>query len=160
MKRARPPVYVEKGATLSPHGGQRYALWRRWGWGRVVVFVMLNPSTADADDDDPTIRRCRAYALAWGYDGFIVVNLGAYRTKSPRAFRNIARTIVQAARDAVAVVCAWGDNARHHRERRDAVVALLRGAGCALFALGTTKIGEPLHPLMQRGDLKPQPWAP
>lgn len=162
----------ERGALLSPCGTFRYLLWRRRP-GRQVLWCMLNPSTADADQDDPTIRRCRGYTRAWGYAGFSVVNLCAYRATDPADLYEAARArgadvvgpdtdrhIVEAVGAAALVVCAWGANARDHRPRRDAVIRLLRGAGARLHILALTKHAEPVHPLMQAGDLTPQPWEP
>lgn len=74
------------GATISPCGLYRYSLWREWSIdGPVMGWVMLNPSTADAHVDDPTIRRCIGFAKREGCGGIIVRNLFAYRTPSPKA---------------------------------------------------------------------------
>ena len=71
-------------AQLSDCQKYRYALWRRWGEGSQVVFVMLNPATADAAKDDPTIRRCIGFARAWEFGSLAVGNLFAFRTASIR----------------------------------------------------------------------------
>ncbi|TMF61888.1 MAG: DUF1643 domain-containing protein, partial [Chloroflexi bacterium] len=79
MRRLGTPAAV-RGATFSADRRYRYRLWRRWDGARpVVAFVMLNPSTADARRDDPTIRRCIGFAKSWGFGGVEVVNLFAYR---------------------------------------------------------------------------------
>ena len=70
---------TRKSATLSECGLYRYDLWRTWATGPHVTFVMCNPSTADAEIDDPTIRRCIGFAQEWGFAGLVVVNLYAYR---------------------------------------------------------------------------------
>jgi hypothetical protein len=70
-------------ALLSPCRRYRFALWRRWDIGPQVLFVMLNPSTADEAMDDPTIRRCIGLARSWGFSALAVGNLFAYRTTSP-----------------------------------------------------------------------------
>jgi hypothetical protein len=74
---------MERGATLSPCGLYRYRLWRRWGDGGSVNFIMLNPSTADATEDDPTIRRCIRFAESWGDRKSVVAwgVGGAYRER-------------------------------------------------------------------------------
>ena len=82
------------GATFSRDRRYRYRLWRRWDRSRAVVaFVMLNPSTADAMHDDPTIRRCVGFARAWGFGGVDVVNLFALRATDTRALRKAADPI-------------------------------------------------------------------
>lgn len=73
-----------KGAILSQCGKYRYRLWRIWQNDKPkVLFVMHNPSTADANDDAPTIRRCIAFAKSWGYGGIFVGNLSPYRATDP-----------------------------------------------------------------------------
>lgn len=75
------------GADISACGAYRYRLDRLGALlGRGAVnFVMLNPSTADAEQDDPTIRRCLGYAFRWGFARLIVTNLYALRSTDPRA---------------------------------------------------------------------------
>ncbi|MFM7320548.1 MAG: DUF1643 domain-containing protein, partial [Armatimonadota bacterium] len=76
-------------ATLSECGRYRYRLERRWSGepddGDAVVFVGLNPSTADAGSDDPTLRRCVGFARAWGFPAVVLVNGFALRAADPRA---------------------------------------------------------------------------
>lgn len=74
---------IQKEASISGCGRYRYALHRWWGHGTTLGFIMLNPSTADADIDDPTIRRCMGFARDFGYDGIRVFNLYAYRATKP-----------------------------------------------------------------------------
>ena len=161
------------GAEVSPCGRYRYWLWRRWapprGEGRDrVLFVMLNPSTADAGVDDPTLRRCIAFARAWGFGSLEVVNLFALRSPDPdRLLRGGAADpeaigpdndthLVVAANRADVLVVAWGAHPAA-AARRDAVLELLRGR--PLHCLGTTRGGEPRHPLYVRGDVRPRVWA-
>jgi hypothetical protein len=73
-----------RGATLSDDSRYRYDLWRRWDDGPLMGWVMLNPSTADAEVDDATIRRCIGYAKQAGLAGIVVRNLYAYRTPKPQ----------------------------------------------------------------------------
>ena len=131
-----------------------------------ALFCMLNPSTADATQDDPTIRRLRGYAKAWRANGLIVVNLYALRSTDPRALKTHAdpvgplndywmRTLVRECGD---VLCAWGKNADRSRVR-DAL-KLFSQEGARLFALDFSKDGTPKHPLYLRGDLIPQRWEP
>lgn len=145
-------------------GAFRYLLWRRWAEADSVLFVMLNPSTADAERDDPTIRRCRGLARAWGFGAVEVANLFAYRATRPRDLaragapvgpRNDAILAAAAAR-ASAVIVAWGvDGALAGRDR--AIAALL--APYRPRCLGITRSGAPRHPLYVRRDVVPRPWT-
>jgi hypothetical protein len=151
-------------AVLDASGRYRYALMRGADWGR-LCWVMLNPSTADAEVDDATIRRCSGYARAWGYRGYTVVNLFALRATDPRAL-DVAtdpvgpdndRYLYATAKAAKLVVVAWGQGGE--RANRDMIVAArLRAMGVKLHCLGTTKSGAPVHPLRQRADLRPIEW--
>ena len=147
------------GATLSPDMRYRYRLWRTWDASRPrVAFVMLNPSTADARRDDPTIRRCIGYARAWGFGGLEVVNLFAFRATDARTLHKAAdpvgrandRHIRCAIRSAGLVVLAWGA----HRMARDRAAKVR-----PLFSrtrprcLGLTRSGAPRHPLYLRRDV-------
>ena len=79
-------LYGESGAIFSECKKYRYLLWRKWGkspHSKYVMFVGLNPSTADESIDDPTIRRCICFAKDWGYDGLFMANLFAYRATYP-----------------------------------------------------------------------------
>ena len=79
-------ILDDRGADISPCGKYRYSLWRDWDWqgfANRVMFVGLNPSTADATNDDPTIRRCVRFATDWGFGGLVMVNLFAYRATDP-----------------------------------------------------------------------------
>jgi len=148
------------GAAFSRDGRYRYRLWRRWDRSRpAIAFCMLNPSTADARRDDPTIRRCIAFARDWGYGGVEVVNIFALRATDPRALRS-ARDPVGPRNDAFMlraaarspVVIAWGI----HGALRDRGSTALRlfGPRARLLALGRTRSGAPRHPLYLRRDVE------
>jgi hypothetical protein len=148
----------------------RYRLGRSWadGWQPPVTFIMLNPSTADAQVDDPTIRRCVAYTKAWGHSRLVVVNLYALRSTDPRGLWKASDPVgpynddhlAAAAEDAELagspLVAAWG---AHAKPERVAQVLQLPGMD-RLTALGVTKSGAPRHPLYLRADLTPEPWQP
>jgi hypothetical protein len=86
-------VSMERSATISPCRMFRYALWRRWGSGPYAMFIGLNPSTADEQNDDPTIRRCIGFAQSWGYDALCMANLFAYRATKPTDMKNAANSL-------------------------------------------------------------------
>lgn len=176
--------YIYAGADISPDGRYRYLLWREWrgtgshdnwrwlggkdgaghelGEPKSCLFVMLNPSTADAETDDPTIRRCVAFAKRWQFDRVEVVNLFAHRATDPREIlrmgdaadpcgvRNQGR-IERAAQNAGVIVCAWGNHGSHLGQD-ETVLGYLEGWGAPLKALGFTKDRHPRHPLYVRGD--------
>ncbi len=144
----------------------RYALTREWDrQGGRVMFVMLNPSTATEVQNDPTVERCERRARALGYGAFRVTNIFAFRATDPRVMRRAAdpvgpdndSAILEGARWADRVICAWGTHGAH-LDRGPAVEALLREAGVALFHLGLSKAGHPKHPLYIGYAVQPQPW--
>lgn len=164
-------------ATIDASGRFRYRLTRNWSasvsdmLGGHVCWIMLNPSTADAAQDDPTIRRCIAFSKAWGFGGLVVVNLFALRATDPRHLRlprNHSQSdyldvvgerndeVLESETDSAAqVIAAWGNHgALYERcERALEIVGPLR-----LYHLGLTKQGQPRHPLYVKGDVKPELW--
>jgi len=156
-------------AIISPCGTYRYVLTRagdtQSGKRAKAMFLMLNPSTADATLDDPTIRRCRCFASSWRFNGITVVNLYALRSTDPAALwlhhdpvgPDNDDYLYEMAVTHGRVVCAWGANARD--DRVATVVNLLRHAGARLSCLGTTKSGAPRHPLYVRGDQPLLEWS-
>lgn len=154
-------------AYISPNGRYRYWLRRTWG-PDLATFIMLNPSTADAAVDDPTIRRCVGFARAWGLGGIHVVNLYALRSTDPKGLwvdpdpvgpENddfLARAFAQARASRSPVVGAWGANARSERVER--VLELARTVDVSIQALAVTGKGQPRHPLYLKGDLVPVDW--
>jgi hypothetical protein len=145
-------------------GRYRYRLWREWGEGPRVCFVMLNPSTADAEQDDPTIRRCIGFAKVLGAGSLDVVNLYALRATDPREIARDAAPvgpanntyIDEAARRAEMVICAWGAHS-HARDRAATVLGILRRAGVKPMCLRRTKAGHPAHPLYLPASARPFP---
>ena len=153
-------LFTESDATISDCGNFRYRLERRWGGGSDCVFVMLNPSTADASEDDPTVRRCIGFARREGCGSLTVVNLFSLRSTDPAALlthgikngpesnRHI-REAVEAARGPV--ICAWGAH-KATVGRDSTVLDLIRSAGHTPLCLGRTKAGAPRHPLYLRSN--------
>jgi len=162
-----------RGAVLSECMTYRYQLVRQlerehWHEGLklgAIAWVMNNPSTADAEVDDATIRKCWGYTLKWGYGHMMVVNTNPYRSTDPAAARIPPADILTAndswLRYAVTqcpyVVAAWGNDANPELARR--AVNVIHQLG-PLHALRITKKGQPAHPLYLPGDLQPTLWAP
>jgi hypothetical protein len=161
-------------ADLSPCGTYRYLLGRRVGDGhRTMLFVMLNPSTADAQTDDPTIRRCIGFARRERCGVLEVINLFAFRTTDPAALLAAEAPVgrandhftEEAVKRAAFLVVAWGAVHRRLAWRvRDVRAALWyalpsdgrRGP----FCLGTTATGAPRHPLYVKSDQTLELWEP
>ena len=151
------------GANFSRCGRYRYTLWRRWDVDRPAVMIIgLNPSTADARQDDPTIRRCIGFARAWGYGGLVVTNLFAFRATYPVDLKAAADPvgpcndawIRRMARQVGIIVAAWGnDGAWLQRSAR--VRRMLAGR---LHCLRLNAGGEPAHPLYLPARLAPRRW--
>jgi hypothetical protein len=177
-------MYVRSYADISPCGRYRYLLEREWrgthdpknwrwlgakdgagaepGKPKAVMFVMLNPSTADGTSDDPTIRRCVGFAKSWRYEAISVVNLFAYRATKTKDLFSAGDTLVhgprnqevieRAARGAGVIIAAWG--AHGGWGAQDEIV---RGwlHRYPIYTLGLTKNGQPRHPLYVPGDTMP-----
>ena len=185
--------YLYAGATISSCGAYRYRLWREWrlhpqpaqwamwadedgapvvdGAGAQLgeplscVFVMLNPSTADGTQDDPTIRRCVNFARREGFDRLEVVNLFAYRATKPAVMFNASpdvdiigpenqRHIEEALDLAGLIICAWGAHGDHSLQG-NFVLGWIEDANyraAPICCLGTTKDGHPRHPLYVPGN--------
>lgn len=148
-------------AYISKDGVYRYNLVREWGDADSpgMLFIMLNPSTADAVEDDPTIRRCINFAKREGCGYLEVVNLFAFRATDPSDMKAASDpvgeendiVIRQALDDADVVVCGWGAHGSY-RGRDEEVITLIRNSGHDAMALGVTKAGLPRHPLYLKND--------
>ncbi|AFO71682.1 hypothetical protein phiCbK_167 [Caulobacter phage phiCbK] len=155
---------VIKAALLSRCETFRYLLMRVWDPGKpLLIFLMLNPSTATARLDDPTIRRCMGFARRDDYGGIIVANLFAFRSPSPAAMKaaedpigpmnaRVLQHVFEYAMTAGAdVIAAWGV----HGEFKDQDYGAVQQAeitGVEVKCLGKSKDGHPRHPLYLRGD--------
>lgn len=143
-------------AEFSPDGAHRYWLTREVSANEgTLVWCMLNPSTADATKDDPTIRKVKGFTRRLGYGLALVVNVFSWRATKPRdCLANLAdaspdengKAICNAARGRD-VVCAWGAH-EWAREEADNTVRSLRHVGARLHCLGLSVGGMPRHPLM------------
>lgn len=148
------------GAVFSGCRHYRHVLWRSWQPELgCVTFIGLNPSTADAEHDDPTIRRCTRYVSDWGYGAMVMVNLFDVRATQPSDMKRRAKplsrkndaALLVAARQAKLIVAAWGGHGQH-RARSSAVRELLRINHLTPSCFGIGATGEPLHPLYQRRE--------
>lgn len=155
---------MKRAAVISECGRYRYRLYREWAPSErmPVLWVMLNPSTADASIDDPTIRRCIAFSRAWGYGALWVGNLYAYRSTDPAALWTMAADdargpdnechLYQMSCESALIVLAWGAPGG-----QTVPLSMLTPGG--LWCLGKTKSGAPRHPLYVRGDTPLQEWS-
>lgn len=151
------------GAVFSDDGTYRYRLWRTWDAELpAVAFIMLNPSTADEVELDPTCRRCKGYAEKWGFGKLIVGNIFALKATKPRELYGHDDPmdvvgpendyhLTSICEDAELVVAAWGAHGDLHG-RGSEVARSITSSGVDLFALNTTQDGHPNHPLYQRKD--------
>lgn len=147
------------GAVFDLTGTYRYSLWRAWSFDYPrVVFIMLNPSTADGMRNDPTIRRCIQFAHVWKFGSLEVVNLFAYRATSPCELlkaddpigRENDRFLIAAMKRGSHIIVAWGTKGTLFERNREVIQLLVSDK--KIFCLGMTKDGHPLHPLYVRGD--------
>ena len=159
---------VVKSALLSSDGRFRYQLTRSWSDVAKMVFVMLNPSTADAETDDATIRRCMRFASREQCGGIVVVNLFAFRTVDPKrlaaeGYPNgpdnisyVAAALNQAQNARTPAVMAWGafDKPWHSEAWR----WIMDRDDYDFRCLGTAKDGSPRHPLYVKGEQPLELW--
>ena len=127
---------------------------------------MLNGSTADANNDDPTLRRCMRFSQVWGFGSLEVVNLFGYRTTLPTELKKANDPIgpendtyiIKAIKDAEMVIAAWGTNGTYKNQDKH-VIKLLKDNGIKPYYIDLSKDGIPKHPLYLKSDLKPTKWA-
>ena len=172
--------YISSGAIISEDGRYRYLLWREWrgthdpnnwrwidagiGDPKSCLFIMLNPSTADAKEDDPTIRRCVSFAASWNFERLEVVNLFAHRCTDPSQLLELGDKddpvgpgnldkVQQAADRAGIIVCAWGAHGGHLGQY-ETVLGWIGDRD--VYHLGLTSKGNPKHPLYLSGSTQLQ----
>ena len=159
LKRVIEEIVNGKGAQFSDCRKYRYVLWRIWDEHKdCVVFIGLNPSTANEIEDDPTIRRCIGYAKDWGFGGLYMLNLFAFRATNPKelkrasfpiGFTNNRNLIIYS--DLRLTVACWGTQGTFMNRDKGVIELLGREK---LSCLGITKEGHPKHPLYLRRDAK------
>jgi hypothetical protein len=169
VERSRRPDR-DGGAWFDVSGRYRYLLWRMRGrWRRshgFVLFVMLNPSTADEDANDPTVERCERRAMAMGFDGLVVANLFAWRATDPHELAKASQpigpendsTLAGARLAAVRTICAWGANGFAIPRAEHAHRVLRTVKRDPLWCLGLTASGQPRHPLYVSYSVQPLVW--
>lgn len=164
-------LFMDKGAVISDCEKFRYKLWRRWNpelpW---QVWIMLNPSTADAETDDPTIKRLVKRATNTGFGGIMVFNLYCLRATDPselwladdpcgpEGIRYLYQIpTLSVLPEGGQIVCGWGE---HAKKPRVAIFTdyLAMEMACKLHCLDTTKSGQPVHPLYQSYKKEPRLW--
>lgn len=155
------------GAIFSPCRQYRYQLWRRWDDSKdMLMFLMLNPSTADENDNDPTVERCQRRAVQMGYGGLRVANLFAIRSPYPEVLYKTEdpvgpdndQAIIESAKESGMVICAWGTDG-DYLDRGKKVLELLKTNGIQPYYLQLNQDGSPKHPLYVAYDIQPQPLA-
>lgn len=153
----------ETGAQFSECRTWRYALRRTWDAEKShVMFVGLNPSTADETKNDPTVRRCMGYAKRWGYGGIYMLNIFAFRATNPRALKKCPDPVgpenyrfLQMYHDVAGMtVACWGAHGAFKRQG-EFVATMLDD----LYCLDVTLEGHPKHPLYLRADLVPKRYV-
>ena len=140
----------------------RWTLRREWDESLPrVAFIMLNPSTADATNNDPTLRRCLGFAERWGYGSLEVVNLFAYRATNPQDLKTASDPVgslnddylMTAVSSARQTIVAWGNHGTLYN--RAEIVLEMLSSQFFLYCLGVTKTGQPKHPLYVPNSVKP-----
>ena len=158
-----------KDAIIDSTGKYRYMLKRQWATDRnnFVNFVMLNPSRADDKEDDPTVNACISFCKKWGYDGFYVTNLFALRTPDPKVLKASSLPIIGDENDfhikkwaicSKKTIIAWGDHGAFRRRNKEVLNILLKIK--TLHCVGTTKSGNPKHPLYVNRSTNPFVFNP
>lgn len=155
-------LFDNNGAHFSPCRKYRYALWRIWDKSKpLVMFIGLNPSTANEVDPDPTITRVRGFAKRWGYGGFYMMNLFAYISSEPEELKKCADPLgdndgwlERISPKCEQVVFAWGAF-KEATERSEEVIRMFPDAKALIINMD----GSPRHPLYVKGDIKLIPYA-
>ncbi len=151
-----------KGVVFSACGAYRYLLWRLWNRNLPALgWILLNPSTASAEVDDPTLRRCLDYTYRWGFGSLWLFNVFALRSSSPQALRTCPDPVGPFNDDYLSwastrcnlLLAGWGNHGRLYG-RSD----IVRSRFTRLHCLRLTAQGQPAHPLYLPKNLQIQPW--
>lgn len=162
---------VDGGAYFSPCGRHRHLLWRFWKDGVTrpgfVLWIGMNPSTADASVDDPTVKKERKFTKRWGYGGYVKANVMDYRATDQKRLMDPGivpctdhnlEVIAEIAAQAELVVLAFGSPHKKLHRHGENVVKLLHGLGKPMHCLALTKEGLPGHPLYLKDTSELMPF--
>lgn len=159
-------------ADISACGSYRWTLERDLArTGPVLAGIMVNPSTADSIDNDQTISKWTGFAERLGASRFLIGNKFAWRAKDVRALRGAADPVgewndmhlAEILRQADQIIVAWGSLSKLPKplqSRWREVLAIAQRVGKPLWCWGTTRDGQPLHPLRLAYDTPLRPWEP
>jgi hypothetical protein len=157
--------WLDSGAVFSACDAYRYRLWRKWSEGRrMMMGLLLNPSTADARKNDPTVNRMEIRARSMGFDGLYIGNAFAFKSTDPTVMLAYQgdpvgpendQHILAMAEESELIVCGWGKDGVH-QGRQEALLTLMKGF--CLHAFRLNKNGTPAHPLYLGYDLQPVVW--
>tara|TARA_Y100001970_G_scaffold277689_1_gene382283 strand:- start:468 stop:947 length:480 start_codon:yes stop_codon:yes gene_type:complete len=151
--------FIDSGAKFSNCRKYRYTLWRTWDDSKPkVMFLGLNPSTADEVNNDPTVTRCINYAKVWGYGGMFMMNIFAFRTTYPVELKKAKnpigkdndKWIKEISLSVDKSIGAWGNDGKF-LDRSKSIKNIVKNLHC----LKVNSSGEPAHPLYLKADLKP-----
>lgn len=154
------------GAEISADGVYRYSLWRRLlEKGKTILFVGLNPSTADAQTDDPTIRAMCDFAKRWGYANVVVANLFAFRATDPAQLKAASdpvgpmnlETVVKLRKSSDLCIACWGNGGALNWSGRRMFKALVDLG--PVHCLVVNKSGHPKHPLYVSRSTEPRVFS-
>lgn len=154
---------MKKSAIFSDCGKHRFSLTREWSNGENVLFIMLNPSLADSEEDDRTINRAINFAQSWGYGSLTVCNLFSLVTPFPSELiksdqPNLSKNdewIEDMGKRADKIIAAWGVYGNSTTRAKEVIKRLPN-----LHVLKLSKNGSPRHPLYIHSNTAPSIWHP
>lgn len=154
------------GAVVDPTRHYRFVLWRFWNESPRILFIGLNPSTADEFSNDPTVHRLLAFANDWGYGGLYLCNAFSYRAKSPETLAEVEAihsanipAITMAYQLTTMVVLIWGDGIEKIKDGKS-IAAHIHELVKPAWCLGVTSKGNPKHPLYLPSDTLLEEFSP
>lgn len=160
--------HITAGAIMSSCEKYRYELSRKWGAGdKTILWIGMNPSTADAEFDDPTCGREMTFSKTWGYNRYLKTNILDWRATFPKdiptdpqiaASSQGRKHLLSLAQEADMVMAVWGKLPKKLAHQAFIVADILQSKNIELMCLGQNMDGSPKHPLYLKKDLLPRPW--